>query len=84
MAAGLEAAGLAAVAFTGGGVGFTERITMLLDLPLEKKKLHIQLRKVGGLIPGAFFFSSSSLLSSLLSEESLSLALLGAGATGAF
>lgn len=48
-----------------------------------QSKAH-EVQKVGPLLPATFLSSSSSLLSSLLSEESLSLALLAAGAAGAF
>lgn len=75
-AAGLGTAGLAAVVFA--GAGFAVKITPLLDMPF--KTLTLQVEKGAHPLPATFFCSSSS----LLSEESLSLALLAAGAAGAF
>lgn len=53
-------------------------------MPLDMQLKALEVQKVGPFLPATFLSSSSSLVSSLLSEESLSLALLAAGAAGAF
>lgn len=78
-AVGLGTPGLAAAAFAGAGFagGGDYR-----SVSYNFKSLKPWSRKLGVLLPAAFL--SPSLLSSLLSEESLSAAFLAAGAAGGF
>lgn len=81
-AAGLGTPGLAAGDFT--GAGFAVQVKMRLDINNKHQEVKVggkKKKKKGTHLPATFL--SSSLLSSLLSEESLSLALLAAGAAGA-